>query len=410
MASLDDLRIDPNDRLAAPSRRRWPLLLGLLLLAGALGAFFLFKPAAAVEVRTAVVQAAPAATATASTLLNASGYVTARRMATVSSKVTGKVTEVRIEEGMKVEAGQVLALLDDSLLRRQLELDRARQRTAETALREVEVRLELARTTLRRTRELVDSQIAAQSQLDADAAAVDALEAELATARDNVAVAQRQLSLTQQQIDDSVIRAPFAGVAISKDAQPGEMISPVSAGGGFTRTGIGTIVDMASLEIEVDVNEAYINRVFTGQKVEAVLNSYPDWKVPAHVITTIPTADRQKATVKVRIGFDEMDARVLPDMGVKVSFLAEEPAGGAAVAPAARLRVPRAALREKDGRQVVFVVQGDTVEERAVTIGVGVNDPADVLAGLSRDEEVVLEPPPTLVDGQRIKVKQGEQG
>ncbi len=410
MASLDELRIDPNDRLAAPSRRRWPLLLGLLLLAGALGAFFLFKPAAAVEVRTAVVQAAPAATATASTLLNASGYVTARRMATVSSKVTGKVTEVRIEEGMKVEAGQVLALLDDSLLRRQLELDRARQRTAETALREVEVRLELARTTLRRTRELVDSQIAAQSQLDADAAAVDALEAELATARDNVAVAQRQLSLTQQQIDDSVIRAPFAGVAISKDAQPGEMISPVSAGGGFTRTGIGTIVDMASLEIEVDVNEAYINRVFTGQKVEAVLNSYPDWKVPAHVITTIPTADRQKATVKVRIGFDEMDARVLPDMGVKVSFLAEEPAGGAAVAPAARLRVPRAALREKDGRQVVFVVQGDTVEERAVTIGVGVNDPADVLAGLSRDEEVVLEPPPTLVDGQRIKVKQGEQG
>lgn len=410
MASLDDLRIDPNDRLAAPSRRRWPLLLGLLLLAGALGAFFLFKPAAAVEVRTAVVQAAPAATATASTLLNASGYVTARRMATVSSKVTGKVTEVRIEEGMKVEAGQVLALLDDSLLRRQLELDRARQRTAETALREVEVRLELARTTLRRTRELVDSQIAAQSQLDADAAAVDALEAELATARDNVAVAQRQLSLTQQQIDDSVIRAPFAGVAISKDAQPGEMISPVSAGGGFTRTGIGTIVDMASLEIEVDVNEAYINRVFTGQKVEAVLNSYPDWKIPAHVITTIPTADRQKATVKVRIGFDEMDARVLPDMGVKVSFLAEEPAGGAAVAPAARLRVPRAALREKDGRQVVFVVQGNTVEERAVTIGVGVNDPADVLAGLSRDEEVVLEPPPTLVDGQRIKVKQGEQG
>jgi len=190
-----------------------------------------------------------------------------------------------------------------------------------------------------------------------------------------------------------VVRAPFGGVVISKDAQPGEMISPVSAGGGFTRTGIGTIVDMSSLEIEVDVNETYINRVTRGMRVEAVLDAYQDFRIPAHVITTIPTADRQKATVKVRIGFDALDPRILPDMGVKVSFLREEPPAGAVAQAAPRALVPKAAIRSSDGRSVIFVVKEDRVERRAVSVGLDKGDQVEVLSGVSPGERVVIEGP-----------------
>jgi RND family efflux transporter MFP subunit len=183
------------------------------------------------------------------------------------------------------------------------------------------------------------------------------------------------------------------------------MVSPVSAGGGFTRTGIGTIVDMSSLEIEVDVNESFINRVRREQKVQAVLDAYPDWNIPAHVITTVPAADRQKATVRVRIGFDQLDPRILPDMGVKVSFLAdEEPA--AAAAPVARVSVAKAAIRTIDGKTVVFVARDDRVERRAVRAGRENGNDVDVLSGLSAGEKVVIDPPATLKDGDRITIKQ----
>jgi RND family efflux transporter MFP subunit len=203
---------------------------------------------------------------------------------------------------------------------------------------------------------------------------------------------------------DMVVRAPFSGVAISKDAQPGEMISPVSAGGGFTRTGIGTIVDMSSLEIEVDVNETYINRVLPGQRVEAVLDAYPEWQIPAHVITTIPSADRQKATVKVRIGFEKMDGRILPDMGVKVSFLRDAPAAGQApVAPA--VMVPKAAVKSVDGKSVVFVLNEDRVERRAIKVGLESGDQVEVLSGVHAGERVVVDGPQTLKDGDKVKVQ-----
>jgi len=204
---------------------------------------------------------------------------------------------------------------------------------------------------------------------------------------------------------DMVVRAPFSGVAISKDAQPGEMISPVSAGGGFTRTGIGTIVDMSSLEVEVDVNETYINRVSNRMKVESVLDAYPDWRIPSHVITTIPSADRQKATVKVRIGFDQLDPRILPDMGVKVSFLRDAPAPGqAAVVP--RALVPKTAVRTADGRSVVFVLKEDRVERRAISVGLENGDQVEVISGVSAGERVVVEAPQTLKDGDKVKVQQ----
>jgi HlyD family secretion protein len=229
--------------------------------------------------------------------------------------------------------------------------------------------------------------------------------ARIAYAREQILVAEQQVNLRRTDLADMVVRAPFSGVAISKDAQPGEMISPVSAGGGFTRTGIGTIVDMSSLEVEVDVNESFINRVKPGMKVESILDAYPDWRIPSHVITTVPSADRQKATVRVRIGFDALDPRMLPDMGVKVSFLREEePQSAAAAAPAARFEVPKAAVRTVDGRTVVFVRE-DRVERRAVRTGNEDGEAMEVLSGVAAGERVVIEGPPTLQDGDRVRVQ-----
>ena len=254
------------------------------------------------------------------TVLNASGYVTARREATVSSKVTGKVMEVLIEEGMKVTNGQVVARLDDSNVKTSLDVAVAQLASAKAALAETEAQLKDADQEFQRTTELAKQHIASQSDLDLAESNAKALQAHLAQQQLDIVVAERQVEMWQQQMDDMIIRAPFDGVITTKDAQPGEMISPVSAGGGFTRTGIGTIVDMNSLEIEIDVNESYINRVEPGQPVEATLDAYPDWKIPCKVIAIIPTADRDKSTVKVRVGFDQLDPRILPDMSVKVAF------------------------------------------------------------------------------------------
>ena len=337
------------------------------------------------------------------TVLNASGYVTARRRATVSSKVTGKVVEVNVEEGMRVGKGQVLARLDDSVARASLELASAQLEATRQAVHESEVRLREAVLTLGRRNQLFAEGVIGRADVDAAQAEADSLKARIGAERGQTVVAERQVALAQTQLDDTIIRAPFDGVAISKDAQPGEMVSPISAGGGFTRTGISTIVDMTSLEIEVDVNESYINRVEDGQAVTATLDAYPDWKIPARVITTVPTADRQKATVLVRIGFEKLDPRILPDMGVKVAFLqaAEQPD---AAAPTARVVIPASAPRGSNGGQVVFVIRNDHVERRAVSLGAVDGDVVEVISGLSAGERIVIDAPPGLVDGDRVVV------
>jgi RND family efflux transporter MFP subunit len=404
--TLDELRIDRAGAPEGGGRRFGLLAAGLLLLALLAGGGWWLLAARPVEVEVGTVTEAAAAGGPRA-VLNASGYVTARRQATVSSKVTGKVIEVRVEEGMAVEEGQVLARLDEATPRRVLALAEAQLDAAGGALRETEVRLEEARLGLRRARELSAGGVASQADLDAAQAEVDSLQARLAAQRDEAEVAERQVALRRQDLDDTIIRAPFDGVAISKDAQPGEMISPVSAGGGFTRTGICTLVDMASLEIEVDVNEAYIHRVRPGQLVEAVLDAYPEWRIPAHVIITVPAADRQKATVKVRIGFAELDPRILPDMGVKVGFL--EDAETAEVQARRALRVPRAALREGGGGQHVWVLAGGRLERRAVVPGVesGVaGEQVEVIGDLTAGEQVVVAGPEELAAGMRVKARE----
>jgi RND family efflux transporter MFP subunit len=400
---LAALRIEREPmRLERRSWGKWLVLLVLVSVVG--GAAWLWaardRPIA-VETATVTQRAAGAQ----ASVLNASGYVTARRRATVSSKITGKVVEVNVEEGMAVREGQVLARLDDATAKAALALAEAQAEAARGAVRESTVRLAEARVTLKRRQQLLNDKLIPEADFDAAKAEVDSIDARIASSREQVAVAERQVGVQKTDLDSTIIRAPFSGVAISKDAQPGEMVSPVSAGGGFTRTGICTIVDMRSLEIEVDVNESYINRVKPGQRVTAILDAYPDWEIPAHVITTVPAADRQKATVLVRIGFETVgDPRLLPDMGVKVTFLREAEESATPAAQPVTL-LPQAAVRTENGQSYVFVVKQDTVERRAVRTGGTDGDRLEVLAGLAAGDRVVLSPPQELADGARIVTK-----
>jgi HlyD family secretion protein len=380
--------------------RRWigRLVLAVLLLAAGAGAWWWFNRERPIAVEIAAVSSRQAGTQAA--VLNAAGYVTARRRATVSSKITGKVVQVNIEEGMTVKEGQVLARLDDDTQRASVELAMAQAEGARKNVNESEVRLIEARINFARLTKLVGVGYATAAEVDAARAAVDSLDARIRAAQEQVRVAERQIALDRTNLDSTIIRAPFEGVVISKDAQPGEMVSPVSAGGGFTRTGIGTIVDMTSLEIEVDVNESYINRVRPEQQVTAVLDAYQEWQIPARVITTIPSADRQKATVLVRIGFMELDPRILPDMGVKVTFLRDNEEA----APAARPMnlVPKGAIRTEGTQSYVFVVLNDRVDRRAITTGGADGDRVEVTAGLNAGERVVVSPPAELSAGALV--------
>lgn len=254
-------------------------------------------------------------------VLEASGYLTARTQATISSLVTGRVEQVLIEEGQLVAAGQLLARLDDSLLQAELALAQT-QLAAETAnLAEVEVALQQAQLDFKRIQSLAERSLASQAELDNAQLNQASVISRLQQRQQQINVAEARLKVIQQKIQQLEIRAPFAGVVIAKSAQAGEMISPISAGGGFTRTGICTLVDMSSLEIIVDVNEANIQKISVGQKVVAKLNSYQDWEIPSRVLAIIPAADRNKATVRVRIEILSLDPRMLPDMGVKVAFI-----------------------------------------------------------------------------------------
>ena len=410
MATLKDdlasLRIDSDARAGSRRSGVWLIVL-LLVLVGAAGGWFWTQRMNVTRVKTAAVVARSSGSVVAAgAVLNASGYVTARRRATVSSKVTGKVMDVLIEEGHPVKEGQILAHLDDAQARAGLNLAESQLAAARRGMAEDQAKLAQAELNLQRREQLLKEQVVGKAEVDDARAVVDSTKARIAYSQQQIAVSESQVNLQKTNLADMVVRAPFSGIVVSKDAQPGEMISPVSAGGGFTRTGIGTIVDMSSLEIEVDVNETYINRVTRGQKVEAVLDAYQDWRIPAHVITTIPTADRQKATVRVRIGFDQLgDPRILPDMGVKVSFLRDEPAGANAPPPAPSVMVPKAAVRSADGRSIVFVIKDDRVERRAVSVGQATGDQVEVLSGLSGNERVVIDGPATLKDGDKVKVQ-----
>ncbi len=404
-ALLNQLRIDRSDA-PAPSGKRW-LWLGaaaVVVIAAALAAWWWTKPGA-VPVHLAVAAAiAGNGAAAAGSILDASGYVVARRQATVASKITAKMVELDIEEGDHVKAGQIIAKLDDTNIRAALNQATAQLEFAKAGLAETQVNLTNAERDYERQKALVQKHFVSQAAVDNAQTSVDALRAQLATQRSNVDVVARSVSVAERNLDDTIVRAPFSGIVTVKAAQPGEMVSPISAGGGFTRTGIGTIVDMDSLEVQVDVNENFINRVQAAQQATARLNAYPDWQIPAHVIAVIPTADRSKGTVTVRIALDQKDSRILPEMGVRVSFLAESPQE-AGSRPAGGVTLPGDAVQASGATGTVFVVHGDTVERRAVRLGAGSSDSIIVLSGLAAGERVAVGDFARLKDGAKIRVE-----
>ena len=389
---IDQLKIDDSAREQPKSRWVLPTIALLGLAFTAVAVWFWLNDANAVEVTVVSPEMIETgASAPAASVLDASGFVVARRQATVAAEVTGKLTDVQVEEGMRVEAGQVLAQLDDATERARLELSRARLASAERTVREIQVRLNDAERTQQRLDQLRQRELVSQADLDQADTSVNSLSAQLDSARQQVQVARREVELQEQLLDELTVRAPFAGVIIARAAQVGEMVSPISAGGGFTRTGIATIVDMDSLEIEVDVNESFIDRVSPGQGVVAILDAYPDWNIPAAVTTVVPAADRQKATVRVRIGFDQLDPRILPDMGIRVRFLETESAlSDQAASNRTRLpAVPTDVVFEQNGNSFVFVVDDGVIERRAVRTGGTRGGLILIVAGLSASDLVV---------------------
>jgi RND family efflux transporter MFP subunit len=410
---LSSLRISDTKRTNPRSSRRWIWIALAVILFGMAGAAaFAFRNR---KVEVEVATASKPATGPAG-VLNASGYVTPRRRATIAAKITGRVTGVFFDEGTRVTEGQLLATLDDSDARRALDSAKADRDSSQAASLDYEVQLKNAEIELKRSQQLLKEGVSTQQALDSAVMSADSLRAKIALAKQQVIGADARIREQQQAVDNCTIRAPFAGIVVSKDAQVGEMVSPISAGGGFTRTGIATIVDLHSNEFEVDVSEAYIARVSENQPVDAVLDAYPDWKIPSKVRTVIPTADRQKATVKVRISITEpdhaklydpaKDPRILPDMGVKVTFLEKEPKPGTKPKQSAAVAlVSQKAIRQDNSSKYVFVLKGDTIERRAVTTGEDRGTDVEILAGISPDVTVVVGGPETLHDGQSVQVQ-----
>ncbi|HEY1426106.1 MAG TPA: efflux RND transporter periplasmic adaptor subunit [Caulobacteraceae bacterium] len=359
-------------------------------------------------VETAAAKSAWSGQAQGGALLDASGYVVARRAATVSAKVAGKVERVLIQEGEHVTAGQVIASLDDSNARAALQQAAAQAQTAAAGIRVAQVTLAEQGPKYQRSRTLHSGGWLSDNDLDTAQASYD-------SARENLALAQRQAAAAKATVevyrrgeDDTVVRAPFDGVVTSLAAQPGEIVAPV-AGGGFTRTGICTIVDMSSLEVDVDVAESFISRVNPGMPASVKLDAYPDWEIPAHVITVIPTADRSKATVTVRVGFATGDPRIVPEMGAHVAFLSAAPSQTAS-ATRAVIVPPDAVQTEDSGQSVVFVIASGRAERRAVRLGDRNAAGQMIVAGLAPGDVVAVEGADHLKDGAAVKVAKSKTG
>lgn len=400
---LGSLRIDDRHRSKSKTGKRLGLFSaivgGLVIVAGLLAAFRTRKPL--VEVAAA----RPAGDLRAEALLNASGYVTPRRRATVAAKVTGQIKEIYAEEGLRVKAGQVLAILDCAQPDAALTSAKTDRDATAAALADLEVQLSYAERELQRAEGLRSANVYSQEALDNARTTRDSLRSKITLTKEQTRAADARIAVAEQDVINCTVRSPYDGIVVSKDAQRGEIVSPLTAGGGFTRTGIATVVDMNSIEIEVDVNESFIARVKPGQKVIATLDAYPDWQIPSTVRTVIPTADRQKATVKVRIAFDKLDPRILPDMGVKVAFLGDEPPPGKGKNEA-QVLVPQSSVHMEGGTPVVFLVRDGKLERRAVSVGAQRGTDVEIMAGVVTGDTVAVKGSETLRDGEAVEVKQ----
>jgi RND family efflux transporter MFP subunit len=408
-ALLNQLRIDRSQPPSSDGHGKWWATGIAVLIIAASAIWYLTRPTG-IPITTAVAQAVAGSASGASagsSLLDALGYIVARRRATVSSKVTGKVVKVMLEEGQRVEAGQIIALLDDSNWRAALTQSKAQVQQAEANVDSAQTAYDDAKPIFERAEKQKAAAVISAESFDESHAQYNVAHNNLLIAQRGLEAARAGVEVAQRSLEDTVIRAPFAGIVTEKAAQPGEMVSPVSAGGGFTRTGIGTIVDMESLEVEVDVSENFINRVRPRQPVTIKLNAYPDWDIPGSVIAMIPTADRAKATVKVRIAIGQKDPRIIPEMGARVAFLSDnEPTtAGTEKSPAPGVVIPAEAVVTSGSASIVFVVHGSTVERRAVRLGGKTSSGQIVNAGLEPGNSVALSDLSKLSDGARVRIE-----
>ena len=400
--ALNSLRIERESEPAhdPTPRKRLAIVATIILVIVAVGAWWLLGNRA-VEVDTVEALATRAGNAESASVLVASGYVVARRIATVSAKMMGQVEQVLIDTGDHVKQGQVLARLDGSTVHKQFDLSSQQLEATRAQLEEVKVRLADAERAVRRADRLRTEKLISEADNDTVHTNFSGLQAQLAAIQHQVSVSESSVKLQQQNVNDLEVKAPFTGVVVAKSAQQGEIISPMSSGG-FTRTGIATIVDMESLEIEVDVNESFIHRVTDNMKTQAILDAYQDWMIPSHVISIVPTADRAKATVKVRIGFDKLDPRILPDMGVKVRFLEN---ASATTTVASGVELPASAIVNSENRKYVWRIVGDKIDRVAISTGAEHNGRVAVIAGIQSGDHVVNNPASTLQEGTKVKVK-----
>jgi len=382
---LDSLKIE-----RAPVRRKGPspFLYGgvaaVLILAGAAGWYF--WPDSGIPVHVITVSAEGSGGSGAS--LDASGYVVARRKATLSAKISGKIAELHFEEGQKVQSGDIIARLDDSN-------DQASLAQARAVLSQAKAAFENAERYYTRYQALK-----AQNAISTDL--VENQRILYDTARTQYGVAQAQVNSAESALRDTVVRAPFAGVVTVRVAQIGEVVAPTASGGGDTRTGILTIVDMDSLEVQVDVSENYIERVQVGGAAVIHLDAFPDWDIPGSVIAIIPTADQAKGTVAVRVAIKSKDARILPNMAARVGFMTAPEKG--AVQAVSRVSVPVSAVIANGKTGSVFLINDGKAEKREVALGLKTAQTITVLSGISAGDRLAGDNLDKLHDGDKVKV------
>jgi len=402
---LNALRIDRAPQPVATRSTRWSVMAVGAVMAAALAGVAWFAipprtlpafassilPAQAQAVRVAVARSLSTdnSSVAGGALLEATGYVVARRAATVGPKIAGRIKDVLIEEGMHVEQGQVIAHLDDSNANAALG-------QAEAAFDQSQTAASDARPAFERSEALVAKGLISREAFDTARANYDQTQSAMAVSRAALAVAQ-------QNENDTVVASPFAGVVTVKAAQAGEIISPQAAGAGFTRTGIATIVDMDSLEVDVDVNENFINRVRPGQPCTVTLNAYSDLQIPGHVIAVVPTADRSKATLPVRVAFDDRDPRILPELGARVAFLAD--AKKTQTTLPVGVTVPPDAITTDGDLSVLFVIHDGRAERRLVKLGDRATAGQIVLSGVSGGETVAVGGVDRLADGAKVQIE-----
>lgn len=401
---LTQLSIKPEDRAQpSTSNRLWLIAAFATLAVGAMAYMVLAKPAA-IPVQAVIAQDVGAPSSSLRSTLDAAGYVIARRQATVSSKTTGRLLEILIEEGQEVNENQIIARLDDANTRIELNRAHAQLAQAEARLAAAVTAFDNAIPIYERSAKLFSEKIISAADLDRARAEYDSRRLAVEVERSGVAVAKALFEAAEEHQADTIIRAPFSGVVTVKAAQAGETISPVSAGGGFTRTGIGTIVDMGSLELEVDVSENFINRISAGQPTRIRLNAYPEWEIPGTVIAVVPTANKAKATVKVRIGFDLDDPRILPEMGARVSFF-ESPAEEVSAQGYSAI-IPADAVQVSGSKGHVYLIRDQSVERLNVELGPITDQGQRLVSGLVPGSRLAVGNFDKLHHGATVLVKQ----